>query len=71
MLSLLFFFTAIYDPERIIDRMYNSVEESLSMFRSYANSQRLIQDHEELIHIERPLEHIANKLYAIKQDATH
>ena len=71
MLSLLFFFTAIYDPERIIDRMYNSVEESLSMFRSYANSQRLIQDHEELIHIERHLEHIANKLYAIKQDATH
>ena len=32
--------TSLYDPERIIDRMQHSLEESLDMFRSYANTVR-------------------------------
>ena len=70
-LHLLFFVSVIYDPERIIDRMQKSVQESLQMFAPFANSQVLIQDHQELIHIQRQLEHISYKLEMISLDATH
>ena len=51
--------------------MHQSVQESLQMFTSYANSQTLLQDHQELIHIQRQLEHISYKLQILSRDATH
>ena len=71
MISSLLFLFVIHDPERIIDRMHQSVQESLQMFTSYANSQTLLQDHQELIHIQRQLQHISDKLQILSRDATH
>lgn len=71
MISYVLFILVIHDPERILDRMHQSVQESLQMFTSYANSQVLIQDHQELIHIQRQLEHISYKLETISRDASH
>ena len=62
---------ALHDPERIIDKMQHSLEESLDLFRSYANSQRLIEEHEELIHIHRRIEKISHELQTIAGYATH
>ena len=71
MLQFMILLCALHDPERIIDRMQHSIEESLDMFRSYANSQRLIEDHEELIHIYRRVEKISHELGSIAKYATH
>lgn len=71
MLNFMCILCALYDPERIIDRMHNSLEESLTMFRSYVNSQRLIEEHEELIHIQRKIERISHELESIINNAEH
>lgn len=63
--------SVIHDPERLVDRMQNSVQESLEMFISYANSQRLTEDHTELVKINQKLEHISNQLHNIANSATH
>ena len=61
----------VCDPERLLDRMHDSLRESLQMFGSYANSQRLIEEHQELVEIHGKLERIADQLYAVTQNASH
>ena len=68
---LVLLLSVFHDPERIIDRMHNSVQESLGWFQSFANSQMLIEDHQELIKINNKLQKIKNKWYIISQNATH
>ena len=71
MLKMLVAVLAVYDPERLLDRMHDSMRESLQMLSSYANSQRLIQDHQELVDIHNRLERIADEFYVISQNASH
>jgi len=61
----------IHDPERIIDRMDNSVKESLQFFTSYVNSQRIMEEHENLLRLQKQLETISVELEMISRDAIH
>jgi Na+/phosphate symporter len=69
--SFLVYISVIHDPERLVDRMHNSVQESLEMFTSYANSQRLTEDHRELVEIHKKLENITSQPSKIASSATH
>ena len=62
---------AVYDPERLLDRMHYSLRESLQMLSSYAHSQRLVQEHQELVKIYSKLERAADDLHAMSQNASH
>ena len=56
---------ALSDPERILHRMHSSVQESLQMFTSYANSQVMTHEHRDLVNITMRLEVIENELFEI------
>ena len=71
LLSFLVLISVVHDPERHVDRIQNSVQESLENFMSYANSQRLTEDHKEQIKISQKLEHLADQLHRIAESATH
>lgn len=61
----------IHDPERILDRMHGSIQESLQFFTSYVNSQRIMEEHQNLLQLQRQLESISVKLEMISQNAIH
>ena len=71
MIFLIVIFSLIQDPERLLDRMYNYLQKSLQMMNSYTNSQRILEDHKELINIRNQLEKITEQLYPITQNTLH
>ena len=53
---------ALHDPEQLLRRAHNSMEESLGFVTSFANSQRFIHVHQDIVAIREEMETLTHRL---------
>ncbi len=71
MIQIFLLLFTISDPDKVLQRLQHSLSENLKTLELFTNSQNVITDHQELLHLTQHLQNIKNKLDFLVLDVNY